>query len=148
MKTRTAMFSSFYSFDILDQFGPFSSFVHLHQMSILVLQSLTLISGPTRKWLVSEGRLCKRMVLIMWSLAYSGSPYSHAVLSVWPHVFMEALKRPTPVQRQFSSIQCRRGSCSRSTSFANSHSCFEELYKQVLKNMSPGMVPSILCGAR
>ena len=133
-----------------------SSFVYHRHMSSSVSQSHAIVSGPTRKRPSSEGGLYKGQVVMMCSAVCSGSPHSHPALSARPHLFMDALNRPTPVRRRFSSVHCRRGRsspwtpspgsrmwmCIRDGS-ADSHSRLQAVVIQVPTDMSSGMVPSI-----
>ena len=102
-----------------------------------VCWSHALVNGPTSKRPASDGGRCSGQLLMMWSAVCSGSPHSHAALSASPHLFMEALYRPTPVRSLFRVVQCFRLSSSPLTPSSGSdtwrctrvgpdasHSCF------------------------
>ena len=74
-----------------------------------VCWSHALVSGPTSKRPASDCGLCSGQLLMMWSAVCSGSPHSHAAaLSASPHLFIEALYRPTPVRSLFRVVHCFR----------------------------------------
>ena len=73
-----------------------------------VCWSHALVNGPTSKMPASDGGLCSGQLLMMWSAVCSGSPHSHAAMSVSPHFFKDALNRPTPVRSRFRVVQCFR----------------------------------------
>ena len=130
-------------------------------MSSFVSCSHALVSGPTRKRPSSEGGLCRGQAVMMWLAVCSGSPHSHAGLSVRPHFFIGALKQPTPVRRRFRRVHCRRGRSSPSAPSpgsriwwcmrvcpADSHSCFHAAASQALVDRSSGMEVSISWAAK
>ena len=92
-------------------------FFRIYRLIIVnsVCWSHALASDPTSKRLASDSGRCSGQLLIMWSAVCSGSPHSHAALSASPHLFMEALYRPTPVGRLFRVVQCFRLRSSPST---------------------------------
>ena len=73
-----------------------------------VCWSHALVKGPTSKRPASDAGRCSGQLLMMWSAVCSGSPHSHAALSVRPHFFMDALYRPTTVRSLFRIVQCFR----------------------------------------
>ena len=74
-------------------------------LAVVELSQYLVWSSITVRLIIPRDARCVRHVKIMWSAVCSLARHSHFAEGARPHLCMNELKRPTPVQRRLSLIQ-------------------------------------------